>query len=90
MTTSLTLVRKIKAQPATVYEALTQPDLIARWWGPDAGPEVHHARGLDGGVSQHALTQRRAAAWSTTHSVVCTRGSRLRPAHRRSRLSHAE
>ena len=38
MTTSLTLVRKIKAQPATVYEALTQPDLIARWWGPDAGP----------------------------------------------------
>ena len=38
MTTSLTRVRKIKAQPATVYEALTQPDLIARWWGPDAGP----------------------------------------------------
>ncbi|HVB82856.1 MAG TPA: SRPBCC domain-containing protein [Candidatus Binataceae bacterium] len=36
--TSLTLVRQIKARPAIVFEALTTPEGIARWWGPDAGP----------------------------------------------------
>ncbi|MCD0505010.1 SRPBCC family protein [Bordetella petrii] len=35
---SLTLVRRINAQPATVFEALTTPDGIACWWGPDDGP----------------------------------------------------
>jgi uncharacterized protein YndB with AHSA1/START domain len=35
---SLTLVRRIKAPPAKVYAAWTQPEQIARWWGPDAGP----------------------------------------------------
>src|ERR1700749_930445 len=36
--TSLTLVRHIAARPSIVFEALTTPDGIARWWGPDDGP----------------------------------------------------
>ena len=44
---SLTLVRRLKAPPAKVYAAWTEPERMARWWGPDAGPvlsaeaEVH-------------------------------------------------
>jgi uncharacterized protein YndB with AHSA1/START domain len=36
--TSLTLVRRIKAQPAVVFAALTTAEGITNWWGPDAGP----------------------------------------------------
>jgi uncharacterized protein YndB with AHSA1/START domain len=36
--TSVTLVRHIRARPSIVFAALTQPDGIAHWWGPDAGP----------------------------------------------------
>ena len=36
--TSLTLVRRIKARPAIVFDALTTPEGISHWWGPDAGP----------------------------------------------------
>jgi uncharacterized protein YndB with AHSA1/START domain len=36
--TSLTLVRRIAARPAIVFDALTTPDGIAHWWGPDDGP----------------------------------------------------
>jgi uncharacterized protein YndB with AHSA1/START domain len=36
--TSLTLVRRIKARPSIVFDALTTPEGIAGWWGPDAGP----------------------------------------------------
>lgn len=36
--TSLTLVRRISARPSVVFDALTTPDGIAHWWGPDAGP----------------------------------------------------
>jgi uncharacterized protein YndB with AHSA1/START domain len=36
--TSLTLVRRIAARPEIVFDALTTPDGIARWWGPDDGP----------------------------------------------------
>jgi uncharacterized protein YndB with AHSA1/START domain len=36
--TSLTLVRRIAARPSTVFDALTTPEGIACWWGPDAGP----------------------------------------------------
>ncbi len=35
---SLTLVRRIKAPPARIYAAWTQPERMVRWWGPDAGP----------------------------------------------------
>ncbi len=36
--TSLTLVRRIAARPETVFEAMTSPEGIMQWWGPDAGP----------------------------------------------------
>jgi len=36
--TSLTLVRRIKARPSIVFDALTKPEGIACWWGPDDGP----------------------------------------------------
>ena len=36
--TSLTLVRRIKARPSIVFDALTTAEGIAIWWGPDAGP----------------------------------------------------
>jgi uncharacterized protein YndB with AHSA1/START domain len=37
---SLTLVRRIRARPAIVFEALTTPEGIAEWWGPEAGPVI--------------------------------------------------
>jgi uncharacterized protein YndB with AHSA1/START domain len=36
--TSVTLVRRIKARPSIVFEALTTPEGIPIWWGPDRGP----------------------------------------------------
>ena len=36
--TRLSLVRRIAARPAIVFEALTTPEGIAHWWGPDDGP----------------------------------------------------
>jgi len=36
--TSLTIVRRIKARPSVVFDALTTPEAIACWWGPDDGP----------------------------------------------------
>jgi uncharacterized protein YndB with AHSA1/START domain len=36
--TSLTLLRRIKARPSIVFDALITPEGIAHWWGPDAGP----------------------------------------------------
>jgi uncharacterized protein YndB with AHSA1/START domain len=35
--TSLTLVRRIRARPGIVFQAMTSPEGIAHWWGPDAG-----------------------------------------------------
>lgn len=37
---SVTLVRRIKASPARVWAAITEPDQMIRWWGPDAGPTL--------------------------------------------------
>jgi uncharacterized protein YndB with AHSA1/START domain len=36
--TSLTLVRRIKARPSIVIDAITTPDGLAWWFGPDNGP----------------------------------------------------
>jgi len=36
--TSVTLVRRIKAPPQVVFDAVTTAEGIAHWWGPDAGP----------------------------------------------------
>lgn len=37
---SVTIVRRIKASPASVWAAITQPALMMQWWGPDAGPTI--------------------------------------------------
>lgn len=37
---SVTLVRKIKASPARVWAAITRPEQMLQWWGPDAGPTL--------------------------------------------------
>lgn len=37
---SATIVRRINASPAKVWAAITQPDLMMQWWGPDAGPTI--------------------------------------------------
>ena len=37
---SVTLVRRIKASPARVWAAITRPEQMVRWWGPDAGPTL--------------------------------------------------
>lgn len=37
---SVTIVRRIAAAPARVYAALTQPEQMIKWWGPDAGPTL--------------------------------------------------
>lgn len=37
---SVTIIRRIKAPPAKVWAAITQPELMMRWWGPDAGPTL--------------------------------------------------
>jgi uncharacterized protein YndB with AHSA1/START domain len=35
---SLSVVRRIRARPAIVFDAVTTAEGIAHWWGPDAGP----------------------------------------------------
>jgi uncharacterized protein YndB with AHSA1/START domain len=37
---SVTLVRRIKAPSAKVWAAITQPEQMLKWWGPDAGPTL--------------------------------------------------
>lgn len=37
---AMTIVRRLKASPAKVYEAITRPDQILQWWSPDGGPAV--------------------------------------------------
>jgi uncharacterized protein YndB with AHSA1/START domain len=37
---SLTIVRRIKAPPAKVWAAITRPELMMQWWGPDGGPTL--------------------------------------------------
>lgn len=36
--TSLTIVRRIAARPSILFDALTTPQGVACWWGPDGGP----------------------------------------------------
>jgi uncharacterized protein YndB with AHSA1/START domain len=40
---SLTLKRRLKATPAEVYAAWTDPKKIVKWFGPDRGPVEHAA-----------------------------------------------
>jgi uncharacterized protein YndB with AHSA1/START domain len=36
--TGLSLVRRIRARPSIVFDAIVTPEGISQWWGPDAGP----------------------------------------------------
>jgi uncharacterized protein YndB with AHSA1/START domain len=36
--TSLTIVRRLAARPSIVWDALTTPEGMSAWFGPDAGP----------------------------------------------------
>jgi uncharacterized protein YndB with AHSA1/START domain len=38
--TSVSLVRRIAARPAIVFEALVTAEGIRSWWGPDDGPAI--------------------------------------------------
>jgi uncharacterized protein YndB with AHSA1/START domain len=38
---SLTIRRRFRASPATVFRAWTEPAKIAQWFGPDSGPVLH-------------------------------------------------
>src|SRR3974377_2232823 len=46
---SLPLVRRIAARPSIVFKALTTPDGIASWWGPDDGPVLLAETDVRGG-----------------------------------------
>ena len=37
---SLTIIRRIKASPARIWAAITEPSQMLLWWGPDAGPTL--------------------------------------------------
>jgi len=37
---SLTVIRRIKAPPQTVFAAFVEPAHILKWWGPDAAPTL--------------------------------------------------
>jgi uncharacterized protein YndB with AHSA1/START domain len=36
--TSLSIVRRIAARPSVVFDAISTPEGITSWWGPDDGP----------------------------------------------------
>ena len=38
--TSLTLVKRVRARPSIVFDAMTTAEGISHWWGPDAGEPV--------------------------------------------------
>jgi uncharacterized protein YndB with AHSA1/START domain len=46
---SLILKRRIKAAPAQVYAAWTEPEKIMRWFGSDQGPTLHAETDLRAG-----------------------------------------
>ena len=46
---SLILKRHIKAAPAKVYTAWTDPEKITRWFGSDRGPTLHAETDLRAG-----------------------------------------
>lgn len=37
---SVHIVRRLKAPPAKVWAAISEPELMLLWWGPDAGPTL--------------------------------------------------
>ena len=58
--TSLTLVRRIRARPSIVFDALTTPEGIASWWGPDEGPVFNMFFGVQVRDRKHLANVMRA------------------------------
>lgn len=50
---SLTIRRRLKAPPARVWSAWTEPDKLVQWFGPDGGPVVEAAADVRVGGSFH-------------------------------------
>ncbi|HEX3927083.1 MAG TPA: SRPBCC domain-containing protein [Gemmatimonadales bacterium] len=38
--TGVTLIRRIRARPSIVFDALSTPEGLTRWWGPDDLPVI--------------------------------------------------
>ncbi len=53
--TTLVIERILPADPETVFEAWTNPDILAKWWGPDGVT-----------IPNHELDVRPGGKWSTT------------------------
>jgi uncharacterized protein YndB with AHSA1/START domain len=49
-----TLTRRFDAPRAVVWQAITQPDLFAQWWGTEAAPVDVHQWDLKQGGTWHA------------------------------------
>jgi uncharacterized protein YndB with AHSA1/START domain len=66
---SRTLVRRIKARPSIVFDAVTTAEGIAHWWGPDAGPVLLVEADVRVGGS-HPRRLRRASRLSLLRSTT--------------------
>ena len=103
--TSLTLVRRIRARPQVVFDAVTTAEGIAQWWGPDAGPVLVaeanprvggqyrvRFRMLDG--SEHESSGEYTEVVRPTRLAMSWRwtpaGSRLKPAKSRASRSSCD
>lgn len=74
---SITLVRRIRARPSIVFDALTTVEGIASWWGPDDVPvvrvEVDARVGGEYRVRFRTLDGREHEAYGTFLELVAPR-----------------
>ena len=52
---SFVLTRRFDAPPALVWRTLTEPELVARWYGPGMETEVHLFEPKPGGLWLHEM-----------------------------------
>lgn len=63
--TTLTLTRNFSADPATVFDFVTKPENLIKWWGPE---------GMT--CPEHALDFRKKGPWSSV--MVSAEGNRFK------------
>lgn len=66
---SLTIVRRMKASPERVFAALTRPELLVQWWGPDPTPPQHAESDLRVGGAWRVLFSTADGANRETYGV---------------------
>ena len=66
---SLTLVRRIKAPPAKVFDALTRPEMMVQWWGPDPTPPIKAEADLRVGGRYRVVFSTKDGERHETHGV---------------------